>query len=313
VSVLVPARNEAESLPALVEALLRQTRPADEILIADAGSTDRTADVAREASPRARVIDAGPGFPGATRNRAARAASHDWLAFVDAGCRPGPGWLARLTEAAATGSLAVFGSYAPRLETEWDWAQALAFVAAPDEEGWRGPSTASLLLHRSALEAAGWFPEELRAAEDHVFFGRLAASGIPTTREPRAVVEWSLQPSPRAAFRRLRLYSRHHAAAGLWGTWHRRVLAMDVVAMALAAVMPVWPLAGALLGVGAIARLLRTVARRRRNVPGSAFRPDRLVRVAWLLVLGDVAAWLGLLDHFHSGRAASQSSEGEAN
>jgi N-acetylglucosaminyltransferase len=45
-TVIVPAHNEEEGLPATLEALLRQTESADEIIVVDDGSTDRTSSVA---------------------------------------------------------------------------------------------------------------------------------------------------------------------------------------------------------------------------------------------------------------------------
>lgn len=46
VSVVVPAYNEQELLPACLEALLGQTRPPDEIIVVDNNSDDRTAEIA---------------------------------------------------------------------------------------------------------------------------------------------------------------------------------------------------------------------------------------------------------------------------
>lgn len=45
-SVIVPAYNEEEGLPATLEALLRQTVPAEQIIVVDDGSDDRTGQVA---------------------------------------------------------------------------------------------------------------------------------------------------------------------------------------------------------------------------------------------------------------------------
>ncbi|MCP9976429.1 glycosyltransferase [Actinomadura madurae] len=45
-AVIVPAHNEEEGLPATLESLLRQTVPADQIIVVDDGSTDRTSQVA---------------------------------------------------------------------------------------------------------------------------------------------------------------------------------------------------------------------------------------------------------------------------
>ncbi|MFI1962809.1 glycosyltransferase family 2 protein [Streptomyces pathocidini] len=46
VTVIVPAHNEEEGLPATLESLARQTVPPDRVIVVDDGSTDRTGEVA---------------------------------------------------------------------------------------------------------------------------------------------------------------------------------------------------------------------------------------------------------------------------
>src|SRR5437588_726056 len=62
ISLVIPVRNEESSLATLIKSIDRQTRPSDEILLVDGGSSDRTAAQARELTagdPRYRVIAAG--------------------------------------------------------------------------------------------------------------------------------------------------------------------------------------------------------------------------------------------------------------
>lgn len=302
VSVVIPARNEEHVLADLLDSLLAQTEPPDEIIVANAGSTDGTAAVARRYDQRGvRLVGLGPAFPGRARNKGIEAARNEWIALADAGCIVNDRWIEALTIAAAGDASvrAVLGQYEPRLATEWDVAQALTAVPPVDPRTQcRPPFIASALLHREAWVAAGRFPEDLRAAEDLVFFERLDAARIPTVRSPAAVVRWSLAPTPAAFFRRLRLYSAHHASAGLMRTWHLRVMAMDATAAALVIVSLLWPPGVLILLVAGAARLLRTVGERRSNVaPRFAFRPDRLVRAAMLLFLADLATWAGWVDY----------------
>lgn len=310
VSVVVPVRNEEATLAALLDSLLRQTEPPDEILIADGGSTDSTAKVARAyAECGVRVLSLGPAYPGRGRNAGILAARNEWSAFVDAGCEADPSWLEALTgevRAEPTRPGVVFGSYRVRLETEWERAQALAYVPGIDPvTGCRPPSTASCLVHRAAWAAAGGFREDLRAAEDLLFFEGLARAAVPVMRSARAVVAWRLAEGPSEVFRRHRLYSAHHLAAGLGRTWHRRVMAMDGAGLLLAAAGAFAPTAFALLVVAVFARLTKTVLQRDVNIaPVSPWRPDRLARVALLLLLADLATWAGALDHIRR-RSAS--------
>jgi glycosyltransferase involved in cell wall biosynthesis len=284
----------------LLQALKDQTYPASEIVIADAGSRDRTVQVAEgQAGAEVRLVRLGPAYPGAARNAAIRAARNEWVALVDAGCLPDRKWLEELVGALERepGVEAVFGDYEPLLRTEWDRAQALALVTPPTKSGLRPPVVVSALLRKAAFERVGGFREDLRAAEDLLFLEALTSAGVRCVRAPRAVVRWSLAPGPRAAFRRLRLYSYHHLKAGLFRTWHLRVMAMDLAALAI--------LIGGcfdprLLGVAALAvglRVWRSAALRRGNLtPPRSLGPFRLLRVALLLVLADAAVWLGAWD-----------------
>ena len=86
VSAIVPARNEEETIGAVVAALLRQMRPdgspwVDEVIVADNGSTDRTTSVALAAGAHVVYVDA-PGY-GQACWAATQVANGDALLFVD--------------------------------------------------------------------------------------------------------------------------------------------------------------------------------------------------------------------------------------
>lgn len=87
-SVIIPAYNEEKLLPgclAHVEAALRTDAAADwtfEIIVADNNSTDRTAELARQAG--ARVVFEPINQISRARNAGARIATGDWFLFVDA-------------------------------------------------------------------------------------------------------------------------------------------------------------------------------------------------------------------------------------
>jgi glycosyltransferase involved in cell wall biosynthesis len=79
-SVIIPTKNEEAALPKTLEALKSQTRQPDEVIVADAFSTDRTREIA--ASFGAKVIDGG--MPGPGRNQGAKVAGGDMYLFLDA-------------------------------------------------------------------------------------------------------------------------------------------------------------------------------------------------------------------------------------
>lgn len=126
-AVIVPARNEAATLPRLLPSLLRQDYPSFEVLVVDDGSDDGTAAVAE--AHGVRVISAGPlpsgwtGKPHACATGAA--ATHgEWLLFCDADTQHMPHGLrsamAYVLENGAE-SLSVF----PRQLCETFWEQLL--------------------------------------------------------------------------------------------------------------------------------------------------------------------------------------------
>jgi glycosyltransferase involved in cell wall biosynthesis len=118
VSVVVPVRDEEGSIRELLDSLLAQTRPPDEIVITDGGSIDATPqiieDYIRRGAP-VRLIRAGAALPGRGRNLGAAQASFEWLAFTDAGIRLENNWLeALISKAEANDSIdVVYGSWEP--------------------------------------------------------------------------------------------------------------------------------------------------------------------------------------------------------
>ena len=101
VSVVVPARDEEQSLPALLAALHASTVPVAEVVVVDDGSRDRTAAVAWEGG--ARVLAAGSPPPGWTGKAwachvGAEATTGDLLLFLDADTVLAPDALGGLLE-----------------------------------------------------------------------------------------------------------------------------------------------------------------------------------------------------------------------
>jgi len=91
-SVIIPTLNEAPNLPILLQALQVQTRPPDEVIVADAGSTDGTVEVAL----RLGAVVVPGGKPGPGRNAGARAATGDLFLFLDADVVPPPDFVDKL-------------------------------------------------------------------------------------------------------------------------------------------------------------------------------------------------------------------------
>ena len=83
-SVIIPAFNAAATLARAIESVRAQSWPAHEIIVVDDGSTDATAEVARQFGDAVRLIQQPNSGVSVARNAGAAAAMGDWLAFLDA-------------------------------------------------------------------------------------------------------------------------------------------------------------------------------------------------------------------------------------
>ena len=83
-SVVIPAYNAETFIVRAIDSVLAQTWPAHEILVVDDGSTDATADMVAKHGDRVRYLHQDNAGVSAARNAGARAATGDWLAFLDA-------------------------------------------------------------------------------------------------------------------------------------------------------------------------------------------------------------------------------------
>ncbi|MFW6337820.1 MAG: glycosyltransferase [Alkalispirochaetaceae bacterium] len=92
VSVVIPAYNEEELLPVLLDSLREQTFRDFEVLVADAHSEDRTAAIAAEKG--ARVVEGG--MPARGRNAGASVAQGRFILFLDADVKVPPEFVANV-------------------------------------------------------------------------------------------------------------------------------------------------------------------------------------------------------------------------
>ncbi len=179
ISVVVAAHNEAERLPALLDALAAQTHRPFEVVVVDDRSTDATAQRvawrAQDFPVPLRLVTVAPGAPHAAGlppkkhalERGVEAAAFDRLAFTDADGRPGPAWLATLARWAEPDPLAraaetSVGPDAVLDETEAgppggldDGAVLVGYGPTVAESGWLNRFARYETVQTAALAAAG--------------------------------------------------------------------------------------------------------------------------------------------------------------
>lgn len=98
VTAYIPCFNGAKFLSQTIPAILEQTRPPDELLVIDDGSTDNGVEIASRYPVRVACQEKKPGLA-AARNTALVRARHPFLAAFDVDAVAEPRWLEFLLEA----------------------------------------------------------------------------------------------------------------------------------------------------------------------------------------------------------------------
>jgi glycosyltransferase involved in cell wall biosynthesis len=189
IAVIVCAHNEQAFIDPCLRGILAQTRPADEVVVVDNASTDRTAQVAGGLAGVRVVSEPHKGLVRARATGAGQTTA-ELLVYLDADCRPPRHWLARMERrfAQRPGLLALSGPYR---YYDWHiWGRGL--IRAYDLTV--APATHLLVRHllrrgavfyggnfavrRSALVAIGGFETSIEFhGEDTNLGRRLSASG----------------------------------------------------------------------------------------------------------------------------------------
>ncbi len=262
--MVVTVRNEVSTIDSLLEALARQTRPADEVIIVDGGSTDGTAERASAWAgrlPRLQVLRA----PGADiargRNIGIRRADSELIAVTDGGCIPSPQWVEALYDRLRDPAVRIVqGEVEPNPSSSFEACVARCSLTPGIRIGGHtlNPTARSLAFRKEVWERSGGFPEDppFNRAEDGVFIQRAASEGG-LVLEPRARVGWRPRGSYRAVFRQFHDYARGLAQLGASRTFHARTLAQSLALLSLLIVGFLSPVAWIALLAGTAAYLVR--------------------------------------------------------
>ncbi len=203
ISVIIPAFNAAHWLPACVSSVRAQTRPADEIIIVDDGSTDNTREVCRDFGEGVRYVARANGGLSAARNTGVAASSGDWMLFLDADDVLLPDALASLSATAASSAAGVIYGFvlqrrAVATETRLHGLPyAVGDVPAPAKAHfwWTPiPTAGAALIRRSLNEKVGGFDEHFRQVEDAEYWLRCGVTA-PFAHCDRVVLDKTFIPT----------------------------------------------------------------------------------------------------------------------
>jgi glycosyltransferase involved in cell wall biosynthesis len=178
VSFIIPVRNDAARLEACLRSVRRNGQTGQiEIIVVDNASTDGSGKVAEAFG--ATVVSVASGRVSELRNRGARQAAADVLAFVDADHEIAAGWVYAALDCLKTPGIGAVGAlcHAP---TDGTWVQRVyshlrGALGGQQEVDWLG--SGNMAVHRQAFDALGGFDTSLDTCEDVDLCHRLRASG----------------------------------------------------------------------------------------------------------------------------------------
>lgn len=304
VSVILTVLNEGPGMAVLLDALLAQSSPPDEIVVVDGGSRDDTQALLQayaQRDPRVKVHVA----PGVNisrgRNLAIERATGDVLAVTDGGCQPDANWLAALLQPMRDDPTvgAVGGRFVPIAESRFEFYAGLMSVPDLGSESQRGMFYGrSSAFRREVWLRVGGYPEWLYTGEDTLFAiaaGKLG--GCRVVYAPDSLLAWRPRPSLRKLAKMFYLYGRGNgriANGDLRGSWYwLRFYALLAVALLLSPWQP-WLL---VLAGGVLVQLTRSLVapnlRLLRDAPGVA--ADRFIHVPLIALARNLATNLGYL------------------
>ena len=259
VSVVMPARNEAEQLATAVTAVLGQDYPGQlELVLAVAPSTDDTAAVAQAiatSDDRVVLVDNPAGGTAAGLNAAIGASTGDVVVRVDGHAELSDGYIRRaVATLRSTGADNVGGIQRAVGTTPMQRAIAAAMSsrfgvgdARFHYGGEPGPVDTVYLgvFRREALDRVGGFDESLVRNQDYELNWRLRQSGGTVWFDPQLEVRYHPRPTLRA------LAGQYHQ----YGQWKRVVVMRDPASLRWRQLVAPITVVGNLLGL--LAGLLR--------------------------------------------------------
>ena len=174
VSLALTVLNEGAHVRRLFDSIVKQTRPPDEVVVCDGGSSDDTLTVIAEYNNQLplRTLNRSGANISTGRNAAIRAARGEIIAVTDSGVRLAPDWLQQLVAAFDHEEIVLAAGFF-RADAHSTFQIAMGATVLPALEDVDStqflPSSRSIAFRKSAWEAVGGYPEWLHYSEDVVF------------------------------------------------------------------------------------------------------------------------------------------------
>jgi glycosyltransferase involved in cell wall biosynthesis len=179
VSIIIPSYNRASVLPRAIDSVFAQSRPADEIIVVDDGSTDKTQELIESEYSQVNLIIQNNKGVSAARNAGIKASKSEWLCLLDSD----DSWQANKLEQ----QIQTLTENPEHLicHTNETWYRNGKILSQGKKHKKRGGhifqhclplcaiSPSSIMIHKKVFDDVGLFDEALPACEDYDMWLRI--------------------------------------------------------------------------------------------------------------------------------------------
>ncbi len=164
VSCVVTTYNYGRFLAEAIDSVLQQTRPVDQIIVVDDGSTDDSIDVARRYGDRIELLQQKNSGVVVARNNGAARATGEFLFFLDADDVLKPTFVERLLAVLAESAPAVSLAYCDAAFFGIEQGVVRSRAWSPRKLLYRNYVIGSAMMRRSVFERVGGYSSDLNQA-----------------------------------------------------------------------------------------------------------------------------------------------------
>lgn len=218
ISFITTVLNEEETIIPLLESLESQTKPPDEVIIVDGGSTDNTLSAISNKKIKVRLLIK-KGNRSVGRNEAIRNSKGEVIVCTDGGCVLQRDWIEQITKPFKDSEVdVVAGFYKGMVKNAFEKALVPFVLVMEDRLNPNNflPATRSIAFKKNIWKKLEGFDEKLNNNEDYVFAKKLKKAGTKILFAKEAIVFWRPRKNLKEAFIMFYRFAKGDSESGIF-------------------------------------------------------------------------------------------------